>query len=65
MNDIFSSIYIILPDFTQPLTEISNRNRKIMFLGSRMRPLRRADSLTALCEMIVCTMWDPRRLTTP
>jgi hypothetical protein len=35
-----------------------------MFLGSRMRPARRADNLTAICEPIVYTMWDPQRLTT-
>jgi hypothetical protein len=40
--------------FTQPLTEMSARNTKIiMFLGSKMRRLRRADSLTTICEPIV------------
>jgi hypothetical protein len=34
-----------------------------MFLGSRARPARKADNLTAICEPIVYTMWDPRRLT--
>jgi hypothetical protein len=39
--------------FTQSLTEMSSRNRKIMFLGSRALPVRRADNLTAICEPIV------------
>jgi hypothetical protein len=30
-----------------------------MFLGSKARPVRRADNLTAVCEPIVYTMWDP------
>jgi hypothetical protein len=39
--------------FTQPLTEMSIRSRRTMFLGSRARPVRRADNLTAICEPIV------------
>jgi hypothetical protein len=35
--------------FTQSLTEMSTRSRKIMFLGSRVRPVRRADNLTTIC----------------
>jgi hypothetical protein len=38
---------------TQPLTEMSTRSRKIMFLGSKARPVRRADNLTAICEPTV------------
>jgi hypothetical protein len=39
---------------TRPLTEMSTRNTKItMFLGSKVRRLRRADNLTAICEPIV------------
>jgi hypothetical protein len=45
----------------QPLTEMCTRSRKIMFLGSRARPVRRADNLTAICAP---TMWDPYHLTT-
>jgi hypothetical protein len=46
--------------FTQPLTEMSTRNIKIMmFLGSKVRPVRGADNLTAICEAIVQTVWDP------
>jgi hypothetical protein len=30
-----------------------------MFLGSKVRPVRRADTLTAFYEPIVQTMWDP------
>jgi hypothetical protein len=29
-----------------------------MFLGSRERPVRRCE-VTAICELIVYTMWDP------
>jgi hypothetical protein len=40
--------------FTQPLTEMSTRNIKIiMFLGSKERLVRTADKLTAICEPIV------------
>jgi hypothetical protein len=40
--------------FTQPLTEMSTSNIKlIMFLGSKARPVRRADNLTAIREPIV------------
>jgi hypothetical protein len=39
--------------FTQPLTEMSTRNVKIMFLGSKVRRVRGADNLTATCEPIV------------
>jgi hypothetical protein len=42
--------------FTQPLTEMSTKNRKIMFLSSKERPVRKADNLTAICEPIVYTM---------
>jgi hypothetical protein len=34
--------------FTQPLTEMSTRRKKLMLLGSRSRPVRRADNLTAI-----------------
>jgi hypothetical protein len=39
--------------FTQPLTEMSTRNIKIMFLGSRARPVHKADKLIAICKPIV------------
>jgi hypothetical protein len=36
---------------TQPVTEMSTRNLKIiMFLGSKVRPVRRADNLIAIYE---------------
>jgi hypothetical protein len=41
---------------------MSTRSRKIMFLGSRARPVRRAENLTAICEPIVWTTWDPQPL---
>jgi hypothetical protein len=37
----------------QPLIEMSTRNEKIMFLGTKVRPVSRADNLTAMCEPIV------------
>jgi hypothetical protein len=40
--------------FTQPLTGI--KSKKIMFLRSKPRPVRRADNLTAICEPIAYTM---------
>jgi hypothetical protein len=45
--------------FIQPLTEMNTRSIKIMFLGSRAQLVRRADSLTAICEPIVYTVWEP------
>jgi hypothetical protein len=35
-------------EFTEPLTEMSTRNIKKMFLGSKVRPVRGADSLTTI-----------------
>jgi hypothetical protein len=45
---------------TQPLTEMSTRNLP----GSKGRPVRKADNLTAICGPTVYKMWEPRRLTT-
>jgi hypothetical protein len=50
--------YLILPAALLPgvhsaSKEMSTRSRKIMFLGSRERPVRRADNLAATCEPIV------------
>jgi hypothetical protein len=36
-----------------PLTEMSTRNIKIMFLGSKVRRVRKADKLIAIYESIV------------
>jgi hypothetical protein len=36
-----------------------------MFLGSKARPVCRAENLTATCEPIVYTIWDPQHLTPP
>jgi hypothetical protein len=30
-----------------------------LFLGSKARPARRADNLTAICEPTVKVLWDP------
>jgi hypothetical protein len=45
---------------TQPLTQMSMRN----FPVGKGRLARKADNLTAICEMTVYKMWEPRRLTT-
>jgi hypothetical protein len=46
---------------SQPLTEMSTRNLP----GSKGRPARRADKLTAISEPdCLDKMWEPRRLTT-
>jgi hypothetical protein len=40
--------------FTQPLTEMSTRNMKILiFLGNKVRRVRKADNLTAIYVPIV------------
>jgi hypothetical protein len=40
-------------EFTQPVTQMSTRNIKIiMFLGSKVRLVRRDDNLTAIYELI-------------
>jgi hypothetical protein len=41
----------------------SDRSRKMMFLGSKVRPVRRTDNASAICEQIVYTMWDPQHFT--
>jgi hypothetical protein len=33
--------------------------KKLMFLGSKARPVRVTDNLTAIYEPIAYTMWDP------
>jgi hypothetical protein len=40
-------------EFTQLLTEMSTGNRKIIFLGSKVWQVRRADNLTAIFDLIV------------
>jgi hypothetical protein len=41
-------------EFTQPLTEMSTRNIKIIkFLGSEVRRVHKADNLTTIYETIV------------
>jgi hypothetical protein len=45
---------------TQPLKKISIRN----IPGSKGRPVRKADNLTAICEPTVQNRWVPQRLTT-
>jgi hypothetical protein len=45
---------------TQPLTEMSNRNLP----GGKGWPVHKTDNLTAICELIVWKMWEPRHLAT-
>jgi hypothetical protein len=45
---------------TQPLTEMNTSNLP----GGKVRPARKADNLTAICEPIVYKMYAPRRLAT-
>jgi hypothetical protein len=52
VNEFFL-IYLILPaaldpGVTQPLIKMNTRSRKIMFLGSRAWPVRKADNLTVM-----------------
>jgi hypothetical protein len=63
MNNFFP-ICLIFPAALGPgAYSASNRNeyqkQKIMFLGSKARPVRRADNLTAICEAIVYTSDNP------
>jgi hypothetical protein len=44
---------------TQPPREMSTRNLP----GGKERPGRKFDNLTAICELIVSKMCEPRRLT--
>jgi hypothetical protein len=50
--------------FTQSVTEIITRSIQTMFLGSKPRPVRAADNLNAIYELILYTMWDPQHPTT-
>jgi hypothetical protein len=57
-DEVIFYIYLILQaalghGVSQPLTGMITRNRKIMFLGSKVGPVRRADNLTVICEPIV------------
>jgi hypothetical protein len=65
LSEIFQFMEFFQPHyalgFSQPLTEMSTRSRKIMFLGSRARPVCRADNLVAIGEPTVWTMWDSSR----
>jgi hypothetical protein len=58
----FSINTIHLSD-TLLLAEMSIKSIKIMFMGSRGRPARRAGNLTAICEAIVYTVWGTQHLT--
>jgi hypothetical protein len=55
-GECISSIYLILPaalgSGVYSASNINIRSRKIIFLGSRVRRVRKADKLTAICEPI-------------
>jgi hypothetical protein len=62
----FFKIYLILPAALGPrVYSASNRNEcqkqknKIMFLGSKVRLVGKADNFSAISEPIVHTIWDP------
>jgi hypothetical protein len=71
VNDFFFfQIYLILPVAlglgvysASNRTEYQRQKLK-MVLGSTARPSSEAHSLTAICEPIVWTVWDPQYLTT-
>jgi hypothetical protein len=44
--------------FTQPITEMGTKIRKIIFFRARLRQARKADIFTAISEPIVYTIWD-------
>jgi hypothetical protein len=48
------------PKSIQPVTEMSTRDLP----GVKVRPVREADNLPAICEPIVELMWDPGHLAT-
>jgi hypothetical protein len=53
MNEFFS-MYLILPAALDPgINRNKYHSRIIMFLRSRERPVRKADNLTAIYELIV------------
>jgi hypothetical protein len=53
-DEVIFKIYVVLPDALGSLTQMSTRNVKIiMFLGSKVRRVRRADNLTAIYEQVV------------
>jgi hypothetical protein len=51
-------IYVILPVALGPGVHSASNRKIIMFLGSKVRPVRRVDNLATVCEPIVYTMWD-------
>jgi hypothetical protein len=55
LSVIYSYNKYLNQTFIQPLTEMSTGNikKKIMFLGSKVRPVHGADNLTAKCEPII------------
>jgi hypothetical protein len=57
----FSVHLILLAALGPGVDSSSNRSRKLMFLGSKVQPVYRADNIVTICEPTVYTMWDPYR----
>jgi hypothetical protein len=51
------SIYLILPAALCPGVQSASNRGKKMFLENRARPIRRANSLTAMCELYFLNSW--------
>jgi hypothetical protein len=49
----FFSIYLILPGVYSACKRNEYQMQKLMFLGSRVRPVRKARNLTAICDPTV------------
>jgi hypothetical protein len=58
------SSLIMALELTYPLTEMTASKILGGGGGFEARPERKANNLTAMCEPIVYTMWDPRHFTT-
>jgi hypothetical protein len=57
VNEFFQCTKSLSPNYalecTWPVTEMSSRSRKIMFLGNEVWPVCRAENRTSICELIV------------
>jgi hypothetical protein len=53
----------LIRSVTHPVTDMSTKSRKIMFLGSKERPARKAHNFTAICEPIFYKVCGPLHLT--
>jgi hypothetical protein len=58
-SELFSTYLIRQPHYCPEINGTRN-----LPCGDRAQPALNADTLTAICELIVRKMWDPRRLST-